>query len=178
MRLNLKHTYKKLSKVGFMIVDGLRQELKDQKHNATKKLSNSLKPKVVGKSGIMNIITSKLYWKVVNNPEAAYKVNFDAIKKWVKNKGGKGGFPTDDEKIKKVAAKVYNKLKNKFYGKPYVYWTEGNNLRRTDFAGYTVRKLKKTIKHEIITGIKQDAVQMIKDNIKKYRPNATVQNLG
>ena len=41
MRLNLKHTYKKLSKVGFMIVDGLRQELKDQKHNATKKLSNS-----------------------------------------------------------------------------------------------------------------------------------------
>jgi hypothetical protein len=69
VRLNLKHTYKKLSKVGFLIVKGLRQELVEQKHNATGKLSNSLKPKVEGKSGIMNIITSKLYWKAVNNPK-------------------------------------------------------------------------------------------------------------
>ena len=172
MRLNLKHTYKKLSKVGFMIVDGLRQELKDQKHNATKKLSNSLKPKVVGKSGIMNIITSKLYWKVVNNPEAAYKVNFDAIKKWVKNKGSKGGFPTDDEKIKKVAAKVYNKLKNKFYGKPYVYWTEGNNLRRTDFAGYTARKFKSKVAEQLAPAIGKDVADMIRKELRKIKPTA------
>ena len=35
----LKHTYKKLSKVGFMIVKGLREELVAQKHNATHKLN-------------------------------------------------------------------------------------------------------------------------------------------
>jgi hypothetical protein len=41
-----------------------------------------------------------------------------------------------------------------------------------------MRKIKNTIKHEIKTGIKQDAIQMVKDNINKYIPNATVQNLG
>ena len=32
--MNLKNTYKELSKVGFMIVKGLREELVAQKHNA------------------------------------------------------------------------------------------------------------------------------------------------
>ena len=177
--MRLKNTNKRLTKVGKIIVKGLRAELAFQKHNATGNLSRSIKAikTNAGKNQILNVISTnnKKYWQVVNNPS---KWSFNASKsdiiRWATKKG-----------IPKAAHAIYNKLmgskntnRRGFYGRPYVYWTEGNNLRRTDFAGYTVRKLKKTIKHEIITGIKQDAVQMVKDNIKKYRPNATVQNLG
>mgnify|MGYP003648576272 FL=1 len=168
----LKNTYKKLSKVGFMIVKGLRQELKDQQHNATHKLSNSLKPKVKGKSGVMDIITSKLYWKAVNNPAFAKPASLKAIESWVKSKGSKGGFPNSPESIKKTAILVYNKLKNKFYGKPYVYWTEGNNLKRTDFAGHTARKLKGKVAEQLAPAIGQDVADMIRKAIKKNIPKA------
>ncbi len=164
MRLNLKHTYKKLSKVGFMIVDGLRQELKDQKHNATKKLSNSLKPKVEGKSGIMNIITSKLYWKAVNNPAFAKPSNLNEIKKWVSSKG----LPIS------AAGSILNKLLKKGYGKPYVYWTEGNNLRRTDFAGYTARKLKGKVAEQLAPAIGKDVADMIRKEFRKIKPTAQI----
>ena len=165
----LKNTYKKLSKVGFMIVKGLRQELKDQQHNATHKLSNSLKPKVKGKSGVMDIITSKLYWKAVNNPKAAKKSNIDEIKKWVAVKGlpPSSAYPI----LEKLNT---NKKTNRkgFYGQPYVYWTEGNNLRRTDFAGHTARKFSAKVAVELAPAIGQDVADMIKKAIKKNIPKA------
>ena len=157
----LKNTYKKLSKVGFMIVKGLRQELKDQQHNATHKLSNSLKPKVKGKSGVMDIITSKLYWKAVNNPAFAKPANINEIKKWLSAKG----LPVSS------APAITKKLKNN-YGKPYVYWTEGNNLRRTDFAGHTARKFSAKVAVELAPAIGQDVADMIKKAIKKNIPKA------
>ena len=171
MRLNLKHTYKKLSKVGFMIVEGLRQELKDQKHNATKKLSNSLKPKVEGKSGIMNIITSKLYWKIVNNPKFAKPANLKEIKKWVAAKG------LPESSAYPITEKLNNNKKTNrrgFYGKPYVYWTEGNNLRRTDFAGYTARKLKGKVAEELAPAIGKDVSDMIRKEFRKIKPQAQI----
>jgi hypothetical protein len=145
-----------------MIVDGLRQELKDQKHNATKKLSNSLKPKVEGKSGIMNIITSKLYWKAVNNPAFAKPSNLNEIKKWVSSKG----LPIS------AAGSILNKLLKKGYGKPYVYWTEGNNLRRTDFAGYTARKFKSKVAEQLAPAIGKDVADMIRKEFRKIKPTA------
>ena len=164
MRLNLKHTYKKLSKVGFMIVEGLRQELKDQKHNATHKLSNSLKPRVKGKSGVMDIITSKLYWKVVNNPKFAKNYNYNEIKKWVIQK-----------KINpKAAGRIYNKLKNKGYGKPYVYWTEGNTIERTDFAGHTARRLKGKVAEQLAPAIGDDVADMMRKEFRKIKPTAQI----
>jgi hypothetical protein len=164
MRLNLKHTYRKLSKVGFMIVKGLRQELVEQKHNATGKLSNSLKPKVEGKSGIMNIITSKLYWKAVNNPKFAKKANLLEIRKWVSNKG----LPIS------AAGSVLNKLLKKGYGQPYVYWTEGNTLRRTDFAGHTARKFKSKVAEELAPAVGKDVANMIRKEIKKIKPTSEI----
>lgn len=157
----LKNTYKKLSKVGFMIVKGLRQELKDQQHNATHKLSNSLKPKVKGKSGIMDIITSKLYWRAVNNPSFAKPANITEIKKWLTAKG----LPVSS------APAITKKLKNN-YGKPYVYWTEGNNLRRTDFAGHTARKFSAKVAIELAPAIGKDVADIIRKEIKKNIPKA------
>ena len=157
----LKNTYKKLSKVGFMTVKGLRQELKDQQHNATHKLSNSLKPKVKGKSGVMDIITSKLYWRAVNNPSFAKPANINEIKKWLSAKG----LPVSS------APAITKKLKNN-YGKPYVYWTEGNNLRRTDFAGHTARNFSAKVAIELAPAIGDDVAEMIRKQIKKNIPKA------
>ena len=180
--MRLKNTNKRLVKVGEIIVKGLKKELKNQKHRSTGTLERSLKAIRYNPRGINGLrldvisLLSDNYWQVVNNPS---KWSFNASKNDIIRWAAKKGIP------KTSAYAIYNKLmgskktnRRGFYGRPYVYWTEGNNLRRTDFAGYTVRKLKKTIKHEIITGIKQDAIQMVKDNIQKYIPNATVQNLG
>jgi len=161
----LKNTYKKLSQVGFMIVKGLREELVAQKHNATHKLSNSLKPRVKGKSGVMDIVTSKLYWRAVNNPKAAEKPNLLEIKKWVAAKN----LPQS------AVGGIFNKLKNMFYGKPYVYWTEGNNLKRTDFAGITARKYKNKVATELAPAIGKDVVAMIRKEIKQnYKRAKTI----
>jgi hypothetical protein len=165
----LKNTNRRLDIVGKIIVKGLREELKQQKHVASGSLSSSIKALKdnKGKEQILNVISThnKKYWQVVNNPSRyTFKVSYNDIKRWAATKG-----------IPETAVPaIYNKLKNKFYGKPYVYWTGGNNLRRTDFVGYTTRKLKKRINHEVMVGIKQDAVQMVKDNIKKYIKDAEV----
>lgn len=161
-----KHTSKELLRVGKLVVKGLQEELEAQKHIASKGLLNSFKVKVKGKSGILNIETNKLYWNVLQNPKTAYTVSIRAIQKWIQSKGGKSGFPTDNEGILKTAILIYSKLKNKFYGKPYVYWTEGNNLRRTDFAGFTARKYKNKIAKELAESIGRDVADMISSNIR------------
>tara|TARA_R100000426_G_scaffold26865_1_gene22443 strand:- start:2423 stop:2977 length:555 start_codon:yes stop_codon:yes gene_type:complete len=178
----LKNTNNRLKIIGKILVDGLKDELKNQKHTATGALERSIKyirqnPR--GISGIrLDVISTlnKSYWQVVNNPSRhTFQVSIPALKKWVVNKG----IPLN------ALYAIYNKLvgnkntnRRGYYGRPYVYWTEGNNIRRTDFAGYTKRKFKKQIVSEIQVGVGQDAVQMIRDNIKKYIPNREVQNRG
>ena len=162
--IKFKNTNKQLSKVGFMIVKGLRKELVDQKHNASKKLSNSLRPKVLGKSNVLNIITSKLYWQAVNNPSFAKKANIEQIKKWISYKR----IPLA------AAASILRKLNDKGYGKPYVYWTDGNTINRTDFAGHTARKFKKKVAQELSPAIGKDVAEMIRSQIRKNNPKARV----
>tara|TARA_B100001758_G_C18405294_1_gene611628 strand:+ start:1811 stop:2338 length:528 start_codon:yes stop_codon:yes gene_type:complete len=174
MRLSLRKTYKQLGKIGKLVIKGLQEELDFQKHNASTALSKSFKVQLNERKGELNIITNKLYWRVVNDKNVAYKVSLRAIENWVRNKGGKGGFPRDNEGIKSVAIRVYNKLKNKFYGKPYVYWTEGNNLRRTDFAGYTAKKYKSKIAKELAPAIGDDVANMIRKQIRKIKPTAQI----
>ena len=174
MRLSLRNTYRELGKIGKLVIKGLQEELDFQKHNASTALSKSFKVQLNEKKGELNIITNKLYWRVVNDKNVAYKVSLRAIENWVRNKGGKGGFPTDNEGKKRVALRVNNKLKNKFYGKPYVYWTEGNNLRRTDFAGYTARKYKSQIAEELAPAIGDDVANMIRKELRKIKPTAQI----
>ena len=178
--MRLKFTNKRLTKVGKILVKGLRDELEFQKHNATGNLKRSIKAlkQNKGNKQILNVISTnnKKYWQVVNNPSKwTFQASIKDIIRWAAKKN-----------IPETAAyAIYNKLvgnkntnRRGFYGRPYVYWTEGNNLRRTDFAGYTKRKYKKTILGEISTGIIQDSIQMIKDSLKKYKPSTEVHNLG
>ena len=164
--IRFKHTSKELLRVGKLVVKGLQEELKNQKHVASGTLLKSFKVRAKRNSGVLNIETNKLYWNVLQNPKTAYTVSIRAIQKWIQSKGGKSGFPTDNEGVLRTAILIYSKLKNKFYGKPYVFWTEGNNLRRTDFAGFTARKFKSKIAEELAPSIGKDVADMISRNIK------------
>ena len=157
-----KRTNKTLIEVGFMLRKGLQDELKFQKHNATGKLSRGLRYHI--KNNVLSMMSSVSYWKAVNNPLFAKIPNLSAIESWMKSKSMTGS-----------AAPILRKLKNKGYGKPYSVWTEGNRLRRTDFAGYTARKFKDKIVDKLAPSIGKDVADMIAEQIKKNNPKTNVQ---
>lgn len=161
--MKFKHTNRTLHEVGKMLRKGLKQELIDQKHVASRKLIDGIRYHV-GKDNILNVRSSVSYWKAVNNPAFAKKPNLPAIKKWARHKG----LPL------RAAAPIFKKLQERGYGKPYVYWSEGNKLRRTDFAGHTVRKHKDDIVNKLAASIGVDVANMIIDKIKKNNPKANV----
>ena len=160
----LKHTNITLREVGNMVRVKLQDELKAQKHNATGRLSRGLKYNGIKKGlSILNVTSSVAYWKAVNNPKFAKVPNFREIVKWVQAKG----LPLSS------AQSVLRKLKS-HYGKPYVYWTEGNNLRRTNFAGYVANKHSKEVAAKLAPSIGVDVANMISEQIKKNNPKTNV----
>ena len=160
--IKFKRTNKTLIEVGFMLRKGLQDELKAQKHNATGKLSRGLKYHI--KNNVLSMMSSVSYWKAVNNPLFAKIPNLNAIQSWMDVKGLKGS-----------AVAILRKLKNKGYGKPYSFWTEGNKIRRTDFAGYTANKFKDKIVQKLAPSIGKDVADMIAAQIKKNNPTINVQ---
>jgi len=155
--IKFKKTLKKLKGVGQMLKVGLQKELIAQKHNATGRLSRGLRYEVKGTT--LNIISSVSYWKAVNNPKFAKTPNYNAIASWVRAKKG-------IESTSASITRIYAKMLRKGYGKPYVYWTEGNNLRRTNFAGYVANKFKSKVAGRLAVSIGQDAASMIREKIK------------
>lgn len=159
-KMRWTNTNDAFSSVGGIVVRGLKQELIDQKHNASGRLSRGLKKSKMFriKNGMaINITSSVSYWKAVNNPLFAKKPTHSAIASWVQKKG----LPLS------AIVPILRKLNNRGYGKPYVYWTEGNTLRRTDFAGHTANKHKKKVAEVVSKGAVKDVVSMVKASIKE-----------
>jgi len=155
--IKFKKTLKKLKGVGQMLKVGLQKELIAQKHNATGRLSRGLRYEVKGTT--LNIISSVSYWKAVNNPKFAKTPNYNAIASWVRAKKGIESTPA-------AITRIYAKMLRQGYGKPYVYWTAGNSLRRTNFAGYVANKFKGKVAKELAVSIGQDAASMIREKFK------------
>jgi len=151
--IKFKKTLKELKVVGQMLRVGLQKELIAQKHNATGRLSRGLNYEVKG--NVLNVMSSVSYWKAVNNPKFAKSPNFREVLKWVQAKG----LPVSS------AEAIFKKLRG-FYGQPYVYWTEGNNLRRTNFAGYVANKFSKEVANKLAPSIGSDVASMIREKIK------------
>tara|TARA_R110000824_G_scaffold26019_2_gene90026 strand:+ start:1270 stop:1761 length:492 start_codon:yes stop_codon:yes gene_type:complete len=160
--MNLKRTDKTLIEVGFMLRKGLQDELKAQRHNATGRLSRGLRYHI--KNNVLSIMSSVSYWKAVNNPLFAKKPNIRAIERWVSTKG----LPINS------VHPIFKKLQTS-YGKPYSFWTQGNSLRRTDFAGYTANKFKDKIVEKLAPSIGKDVADMIAKQIKQNNPTTNVQ---
>ena len=159
--MKLKRTDKTLIEVGFMLRKGLQDELKAQKHNATGRLSRGLRYHI--KNNVLSIISSVSYWKAVNNPLFAAVPNLSAIQSWMRYKNMTGS-----------AVPILRKLQNKGYGKPYSFWTEGNRLRRTNFAGYTANKFKDKVVSKLAPSIGKDVADMIARQIKNNNPKSNV----
>jgi hypothetical protein len=155
--IKFKKTLKELKGVGQMLKVGLQKELIAQRHNATGRLSRGLRSEVKGTT--LNIISSVSYWKAVNNPKFAKTPNHNAIASWARAKKGINATPA-------VISRIYSKMLRQGYGKPYVYWTEGNSLRRTNFAGYVAKKFKGKVAKELAPSIGKDVASMIREKIK------------
>ena len=159
-----KSTYKKLNAAGDILIRGLQDTLRVQHHNATGKLSRSFKKDRKQKSLTLNVITNRKYWKIVNNGKAAFKPNLAEIYKWVMVKGIKAAGLGQMGIAKRIARRIQKKG---IPSKPYVVWTEGNNLKRTDFAGVTKEKKKKEVAKQLTGGVVSDVVSMIRSEIKR-----------
>jgi len=155
--IKFKKTLKELKSVGQMLKVGLQKELIAQKHNATGRLSRGLKYHIKG--NVLNIYSSVSYWKAVNNPKFAKTPNYNAIASWVRAKKGIESTPA-------AITRIYAKMLRKGYGKPYVYWTAGNSLRRTNFAGYVANKFSKEVAIKLAPSIGEDVASMIREKIK------------
>tara|TARA_R100001460_G_scaffold96535_1_gene138948 strand:+ start:865 stop:1359 length:495 start_codon:yes stop_codon:yes gene_type:complete len=154
--MKLTHTTRKLNDFGRTLILAIRKELKQQQHIASGNLLRSFKsPRA--KNGVLNIMSSVAYWKAVNNPKFAKNYNYNELLKWVKLKR----IPVS------AVGRIINKLKNKGYGKPYVYWSEGNTIERTDFAGIVARNNKEQIAKELAPSIGVDVALMISEQIRK-----------
>ena len=163
--IKFKHTNRALTDVGIMLRKGLRQELIDQKHNATGRLSRGLKYHKKGTT--LNIMSSVSYWKAVNNPKFAKTPNYNAIASWAKAKKGINATPA-------AITRIYAKMLRQGYGQPYVYWTQGNSLRRTNFSGYVANKFSKDVAKKLAPSIGVDVANMIADKIRKNNPKTNV----
>ena len=165
------NTYNKLNVVGDIIIKGLQDTLRLQRHNATGALSNSLKKKRRKNALTLNVITNKKYWKIVNNGKAAFNPNLNEIYKWVVAKGIKGSGSSKNPSAMQqrgIALRIAKNIARKgIPSKPYVVWTEGNKLQRTNFAGVTKEKKTNEVVNQIQGGLVSDVVRMIKNEINK-----------
>jgi hypothetical protein len=163
--IKFTNTKKSLTQVGFILKKGLQDELKAQKHNATGRLSRGIRHHI--KDLTLSMMSPVSYWKAVNNPKFARVPNFQTIKKWVSRKG----LPPSS------VVPIFRKLQG-FYGEPYVYWTEGNDLRRTNFAGYVAKKFSKKIAEKLAPSIGRDVASAIGQQLKTSGKGVTTGGWG
>lgn len=172
--MDFKNTYKQLKQVSNIIIKGLRKQLLLQEYYSTGKLSRSfagVQEKVGGDNLILNITSSKDYWRVVNNPKVAFSVNKQNIIRWMNKKGLDKDFA--NAVYKRLARGVYGNLKAN--GREnYVYWQHGNTLTRSNFAGIVAKENSQQIGQELAQSIGDDVANMIRQEIKKLKPTAQI----
>jgi len=171
--IKFKHTSKQLGRVTNLLIKGLKSQLKLQEYYATGKLNRSFAGTISkGKNLILDVTSSKHYWRVVNDPKVAFSVNKQNIIRWMNTKG----------LDKKYAQAIYNRLNRGIYAnrkangkEDYGYWSYGNSLQRSNFAGITAKENSKKIAQELAPSIGKDVADMIAAQIKKNNPTTNVQ---
>jgi len=169
----LKHTSKSLNKVTNLIIKGLKSQLRLQEYYATGKLNRSFAGTTSkNKNLVLDITSSKHYWRVVNDPRVSFSVNKQNIIRWMNTKG----------LDKKYAQSIYSRLKRGVYGNKkangkenYIYWKHGNTLTRSNFAGITAKENSAKVAQVLAPSIGKDVADMIAEQIKKNNPKTNVQ---
>ena len=169
----LKHTSKSLNKVTNLIIKGLKSQLRLQEYYATGKLNRSFAGTISkNKYLVLDITSSKHYWRVVNDPKVSFSVNKQNIIRWMNTKG----------LDKKYAQAIYSRLKRGVYAnikangkEDYIYWKHGNTITRSNFAGITAKENSAKVAQVLAPSIGKDVAEMIAVQIKKNNPKANVQ---
>jgi hypothetical protein len=168
----LKNTSKSLSKVTNLLIKGLKSQLRLQEYYATGKLNRSFAGTISKNNNlVLDVTSSKHYWRVVNDPKVAFSVNKQNIIRWMNTKG----------LDKKLAQAIYRRLERGIYGnrkangkENYVYWQHGNTLQRSNFAGITAKENSAKVAQELAPAIGEDVADMIRSQIRKNNPKARV----
>jgi len=183
--IKFKHTNRALADVGKTLRVKLQDELKFQKHNATGRLSRGLKYNITKRGmSVLNITSSVLYWRAVNNPEFAKIPNLNTIQRWMGQRSIKGGMNVAVKILKRLSGGNYKiggkaNYGNKTYPnnnmrQPYITYEAGNKVRRTNFAGYVANKFSKDVAKKLAPSIGVDVANMIADKIRKNNPKTNV----
>ena len=154
----------KLNILGSFIVSQFQEELREQGHDNTGKLIDSLRPEVVNLGDAWEVrIVGLDYAKFVNyGIKPGKKLNPFALAKWVEQKGIASG----EKEIKSIAFAIRQKIFQE--GMP----TE-NSLKfsktgsRTDFISITINKNSKFIFSEILNIFKDDTTEKLNEFIKQ-----------
>ena len=170
--IKFKHTSKKLGKVSTLLIRGLKSQLRLQEYHSTGKLSRSFSGTISKeKYLVLDITSSKHYWKVVNDPRVAFSVNKQNIVRWMNTKG----------LDRKYAEAIYRRLKSKIYAnkeangkEDYRYWSYGNTLKRSNFAGITAKENSSKVVAELADSIGKDVADMISKQIRQNNPKTNV----
>jgi hypothetical protein len=164
--IKYKNTYKSFNSVSKLIIKELKNQLRLQEYYATGKLSRSFSGVQQEKRNnlILDITSSKDYWRVVNDPRVAFSVNKQNIIRWMNTKG----------LDKRFATAIYRRLQRGVYGNKkangrenYVYWKRGNTLTRSNFAGIVAKENSQKIAEELAPAIGSDVAEMIRREINK-----------
>lgn len=163
--MKFNNTYKSFGGVSKLIIKELRNQLRLQEYYATGKLSRSFSGvQSKGKNLILDITSSKSYWKVVNDPKVAFSVNRQNIIRWMNTKG----------LDRRFAEAIYARLKRGVYANKkangrenYVYWKHGNTLTRSNFAGIVAKENSKSVVEKLAPAIGKDVAEMIRKQINK-----------
>ena len=170
--IEFKNTSKSLGKVTTLLVKGLKSQLRLQEYYTTGKLSRSFSGTISKvKDLVLDVTSSKDYWKVVNDPRVSFSVNKQNIIRWMNTKG----------LDKKFAQAIYNRLKRGIYAnikangkEDYIYWNHGNSLQRSNFAGITAKENSAKVAQVLAPSIGKDVASMISQQIKKNNPKSIV----
>ena len=110
-----------LKKEAPYVIKELRQELKNQKHIASKKLYDGFRDRIqTGSNSISLLITNNTpyMWLVNDGKSGGVKASFNAIYNWAQDKWGRGELTFNSEnEIERFVQKVKNNLEEQYFTK-------------------------------------------------------------
>ena len=133
------------------LVDALKAELARQQHNATGAASESIH---IEESGLLEwsiIGNAYLYWVNFGRQPGEWP-NIAAIRQWVEVKNIGNG-----KDVNTIAFLIARAIKEKGTpAKPYVVWTAGNSIDRTDFVTRVLKDHEQEIKEYLGDNYKEE----------------------
>ena len=146
----LKKIKDKLDVVGFDLVKKFKKELKEQGHNASSKLHDSIKHRLSfkGEDAFIEITSKTNYAQKVNKGQKPHAPNLDNILDWIEDRKKTIPYSSEQEKHE-IAYAIIRSINQQ--GTPTAEafsWTQ--NGRRIGYMDFVIQNNKRKIKRELV----------------------------